>query len=403
MTANGGGRFLSSFVCGLVLLLGGSALLNRAVDPFGAWGGAISPRVAEQTFAADSRMGKAELASRFEGSCVILGSSRARIGYNPESGAIPNGPACNLGLAGTNFDEISRVFDYVARRPNVRQVLLILDFQQFSSGRTVNGDFEQSRFNPSQPEFDYECNLLFNERTSRDSLETLSRAVSAAEPRFTALGFDRPEYLQAKEFPPDLVEKTLRSCLTNSATLQNFRYSTERLAALRSLAVRCREREMELIMIIHPVHALQLEALRSAGLWPLFEQWKQDLVTIAEQSSYPVWDFTGYHTYAVEPLVGEHAAPPGAWTWWWEPSHCRAELGELVLRRVFQDVAADSSFGVRLTTQNLTAQIQRVRAERGRWVLENEPAVQIVQRVATDAGYEPATVMVAEGPADAGR
>jgi hypothetical protein len=70
---------------------------------------------------------------------------------------------------------------------------------------------------------------------------------------------------------------------------------------------------------------------------------------------------------------------------------------------VFQDAAADSSFGVRLTTQNLTAQIQRVRAERGRWVLENEPAVRIVQQVATDAGYEPAAVMVADGPAGAAR
>jgi len=400
VSADANGRFLRSFVCGLAVLLGGAALLNRAVDPFGAYGGGVSRHIDEQRFAADSRVGKAELARRYEGSCVILGSSRARIAYDPESAAIPDGPACNLGLAGTNFDEVSRVFRYVAEQPNIRQVLLILDFQQFSSGRTVNADFELSRFNPSQSEFAYQCNLLFNERTSRDSFETLVRAASAAEPRFTELGFDRQEYLRAREFPANLVEKTLRSCLTNSATLRGFQYSPERVAALESLAATCRERDIELIMIMHPVHALQLEALRAAGLWPQFEQWKQDVVLIADRTSHAVWDFTGFHEYAAEPLVGNSASPPGEWNWWWEPSHCRAELGELVLRRVFEDTSGEASFGVRLTADNLATRIQQIRAERGRWVLENEPGVQIVQRVASDAGFEPGTVIVADAPVE---
>lgn len=391
-------RFLRSFLCGLAILLGGSALLNRGVDPFGAYGGGVSRRLDEQSHAADTRVGKAELARRYTGRCVILGSSRARIAYDPRSDAIPGGPACNLGLAGTNFDEVRRVFDFVSDQPNVREVLLILDFQQFSSGRTVTADFELSRFNPSQSEFAYQCNLLFNERTSRASLELLARAIAGDEARFTSMGFDRPAYLEARRFPENIVEKTLRGSLTNAATLRGFQYSPERVEALGSLAARCRERGIELKLIIHPVHALQLEAIRAAGLWSQFERWKDDVLRIAERHSCPAWDFTGFHEYACEPLLGNSAGQPGDWTWWWEPSHCRAELGDLVLRRVFQEESTDRTFGVQLTPDGFDAHLQRVRAQRELWVSENAPSVRIVQRIAADAGYRPESVMVADGP-----
>ena len=385
-------QFLRSFLFGVALLLGGSALLNRAVDPFLAFGGGIAGQLDEQSYAADSRVGKAELARRYDGPSFILGSSRARIGYDPQSPAIPDGPACNLGLAGTNFDEVRRVFDFIVEQPNTRRVLLILDFQQFSTGRTVNADFGMSRFNSSQSDFEYGCNLLFNEHTSRNSIELLGRACSGDEPRFTELGFDRPEYRETRQFPDDVVAKTLRGCLTNPATLRGFRYSPERVDALRAMAVTCRERDIELIMIMHPVHALQLEAVRAAGLWPLFEEWKRDVVSIGEQSSHSVWDFTGYQGYSSEALVGATAAPPGEWTWWWDPSHCRAELGNLVLERVFGDVADDECSGVRLTSGNIIAHSRRICAQRNAWMQENPDAVRFVEQVATNAGYEPQTV-----------
>lgn len=381
-------QFLCSFLCGVALLLGGSALLNRAVDPFFAFGGGVAGQLDEQSYAADSRVGKAELARRYDGASYILGSSRARAGYDPENSSIPEGPACNLGLTGTNFDEVRRVFDFIVEQPNTRQVLLILDFQQFSSGRTVNADFVMSRFNSSQSEFAYDCNLLFNEHTSRNSIELLGRAWSGEVPRFTELGFDRPEYREAKRFPESVVAKTLWGCLTNTATLQGFRYSPERVDALRVMAATCRERNIELIMIVHPVHALQLEAVRAAGLWPAFEQWKQDVVAIAEEASFPVWDFTGYQGYRSEALVGEGAAPPGLWTWWWDPSHCRAELGDVVLRQVFEGVADDRCPGVRLTSDNLTSHFQRICEQRETWVRENQDAAEFVEQVATNAGYE---------------
>ena len=50
---------------------------------------------------------------------------------------------------------------------------------------------------------------------------------------------------------------------------------------LKEVVRQCREREIELKIFISPTHVTELELLRLAGLWPLVEQWKQEIVKIA--------------------------------------------------------------------------------------------------------------------------
>jgi hypothetical protein len=390
--------FLRSFLCVSGVLLAGIVLLNRAVDPYGAYRGFPSDLFLEAKGVQDTRTWKAELVRHFTGSTVLVGSSRVRTGYDPESTAIPDRPACNLGIGGTNFYELAYVLDFILQQPRVRRIVLCLDFQQFTAGRTVSNDFDVSRFNPGQPPFDYHCNLLLRQEAARISLETLARHVTGTASDLTPLGFHRPEAVEDDAPAAKLAERSLRSALNNPDTLAGFRYSQERLSDLARAVRDCRTKRVELIVVIHPVHATMLESVRGAGLWDEYEQWVRDVARIVAEASdgaTPVWDFTGYGPYTDEPLLTSTAEDLHSNRWFWEPSHCKAELGEQVLRRIFDSPHADPGFGRRITPDNAERHLAQILFEREAWARTNGDEAAAVEAIARAAGYEPNVTVVA--------
>lgn len=397
-TNNAARRHLSAFAVGSVLLLGSTALFNWLVDPFGAYRGPFTAALAEHKDLVDSRTGKAELARHFAGSTAIIGSSRARMAYDPESPVIPDGPGCNLALGGTNFFELHCVLRHTMQNPRIRRILLILDFQQFADGRTTNSDFDVSRFNPDLSPFKYHCNLLLGRRSTSNSFETLGRTLIDAPAEYTPLGFERPETSRHYLRVNNLVDKCLYRAMTNRQTLWGFRYSRERLYMLRSVVRDCDARGIELVLVIHPLHALQMEAIRCVGLWDAFEQWKHDVVAIVEDETAgrtALWDFTGYSRYNCEQLPGFVPGAPLEGRWYWEPSHCRSTLGQEVLRRLFGHPEVDPSFGVRLTSANLPQHLVRIRRERMDWMAGHPAELDRVDAIAARAGYSPAPIAIA--------
>ncbi|MBK6738131.1 MAG: hypothetical protein IPG64_09555 [Haliea sp.] len=104
----------------------------------------------------------------------------------------------------------------------------------------------------------------------------------------------------------------------------------EDFAALLRLA---HDNNIELTVVILPVHARLLEILDYAGLWPYFEFWKRQLVAINEQtasavdrSPFPIWDFSGYYAVATEPVSAEMNAKPLQWMY--DSAHTTVNTGE---------------------------------------------------------------------------
>jgi len=82
------------------------------------------------------------------------------------------------------------------------------------------------------------------------------------------------------------------------------------------------------------------------------------------ESAYPLWDFSGYNS-----LTTEDVPPDGdsetQMKWYWESSHYKKELGDLVLDRIFdyhhsRRIVPDD-FGILLTSENITAHLCRIR------------------------------------------
>ncbi len=106
--------------------------------------------------------------------------------------------------------------------------------------------------------------------------------------------------------------------------------------------------------------------LQGARLIPAFEAWKKRLATIIQDGTRseacPLWDFSGYHVFAREPVP-----PPGDRTtvvqWYWESGHFKRELGERMLARMFHGTG-DDDFGVCLTPASVYGQNLRLRRDR---------------------------------------
>jgi hypothetical protein len=323
-----------------------------------------------------------------------------RKGYDPESPLFEDGPACNLGLGGTNFSEMAHALLYTLQQPQVRRVILCLDFQGFNETRTSNYDFESSRFNPDLSAVDYQAVLTLSAQTTFSSVETVLRKAQGELPESTPLGFHTAGVASSNLSPARLAYGTVVKSLEDADRLAGYRYSADRIKLLGNLVRRCRHHNVELIVLIQPTHAIMQETIAIAGLWEVMEDWERDIVAAVAEASggeTPVWDFTCYTPYTTEPLLTSTATNVRENSWFYEPSHCKPQLGEQVLLRIFGRPAADPDFGARLTPANIEAHLAELRAERAAWSIECAEERQIIEQIAAEFGYEPRPVVVAGG------
>lgn len=381
--------FLISTAVGLASLAG----LNVVVDPFGAFGFTWLPADCRN---GETRTARGELLRRFAGETVLLGTSRTRIGYDGRRDCIPGGPACNLGLDGTHIEELALVVEQVAEHPHVRRVVLSLDLHLFSGEWLPNSDFRCSRFNRQRSACEHWCDLLWNGRTVEASLRAVRRALHGDGPTHDAFGF---AVGAEKRFGRTTADVRCRAALTQffgpQGLLSHVAVPDRSWAALRRIIAVCRERGIELTLVIDPVHALLLEGLHTCGDGRAYLHWKTELTRIAEAAGVPLWDFTGYSVYTTQPLPTAASDPPGHW--FWEPSHFRKELGDLVLERLFNGPRGDPAFGVRLTTSHLAGQLAQTARQRREWRSRAAEELQLLREVRETRGVEdPWLLQVAE-------
>jgi hypothetical protein len=132
------------------------------------------------------------------------------------------------------------------------------------------------------------------------------------------------------------------------------------LSVVRDMIRFCQEHGISLTLIIGPMHADALELYRSAGLWPRIEKLKSDLASMVTKAGDPhitLWDFFEYSPYTTErvPRDGDRKT---RLMWFWEPTHFRKSLGDIMMTRVFS--GGDESFGQILTAGNAEARNRQV-------------------------------------------
>jgi hypothetical protein len=124
---------------------------------------------------------------------------------------------------------------------------------------------------------------------------------------------------------------------------------------------------LQCTFIIYPYHVHILELFSLSGLWSYFEDWKRELVHVADQVSpagvrhaVVLWDFSGYHQYALEPVprLGDRATQVN---WYWEAGHFKRALGEKMLAAIYGREA--EPIGKRLDADNIESHLANIRRQ----------------------------------------
>ena len=377
-------RYLALFGAVFGALLLGTAALNVLVDPFGLTGSLGVARLRPLESERGSRTYKANRVLRNEVSVLFLGSSRSEVGFDPEYPGLKGAAAYNATLRGTTFYETLRMYRLARSHANLSRVVLGADFAMFHGRRLSDGDFDQSRLNETLAPLPYALEKFTSLRAVGASLETLENFRQGQRSLYTEAGFRSGVQKHRRDSPRELFEATITGYLQKRRRFAGFSYGEDHLERFREIVAMTQEDGVDLVVLIPPVHALHLETIRAAGLWPVFERWKRDLAASLAGTEFPLYDFTGYDAFTTEPVPLQGGAD-AAMRWWWESAHFRRALGDRVLDRALATRAGAPLppwFGPRLAMGNLDAHLERIEAARRAWIERSPNQVRWFRRVA---------------------
>jgi hypothetical protein len=383
-------RFASLWLTGTLLGLAAIAGFNILVDPLGMFPDWHLKRFEPLRFLESDRVAKAEMARRGDWQTVILGSSRAQIGFPARHPALPANRTCNLSLAAARLPEVVAEFDFARRFNPLKQVILCLDLYMFCEGPEWKQDFQESRFSPGFNPLSYYCKHLLGRAATDGSWEALRRQLRHYQPvPQAAFGFFH------FELGPRFSQRTLfdRMLRVHGHDYPALKLDPSKPALLRHVVRVCRDEHIDLRLAIMPPHALDLEVLHASGRWAEFEKWKTQLVDLLAEEGVEgkvsLWDFSGYAGPPSEalPPAGD---PTNRTCFYLESSHFLPTVGSLILDAMFSSGGANS-FGVKLDRTNLKAHLARILADRAEYTRTNTAEIQYVQRIleSADTGKDP--------------
>jgi len=151
----------------------------------------------------------------------------------------------------------------------------------------------------------------------------------------------------------------------------NYILSQEELNNFKSILDTCKKKKITIKVFFSPVHAAQLEAIYTAGLWSDFEEWKRQVIAMT-----PAWDFSDYSSITTEPIDNDMEN-------FVDSVHYDGQIGDLILSRLYNyhKERVPSNFGFLITPTNIESHLAKIRAERQGWLKTNQATVQFVQEI----------------------
>ncbi|NJO78095.1 MAG: hypothetical protein HC827_05905 [Cyanobacteria bacterium RM1_2_2] len=368
-------KFLGTFLGLLVFNSFTLASFSAWIDPYNVINSRTLPKFNQLKPQSndDARRFKAINVTRIKPKTIVLGTSRADIGIDPEHPVLSaHAPAYNLSIPAGDMYEAMRYFQHaLVNQPDLKQVVLGIDLVAFEHREDVGKlDPEQAARLETTSYVQHLPSLVFSTDTLTSSFSTLTANLKGEPVREYYLSNGRLIRFNPPEMPIEAVFGLHLKSAYFESWYKDFQLSQQQMDAFRTIVETCEQQGIDLKVFISPAHVTQWEALRTSGLWSTFEDWKREVVNIT-----PVWDFSGYNSITTEPLTEEMHN-------YLESSHYVKEVGDLVLNRVFRHElrTVPNDFGTRITTANVDAHLAKIRADRSKWVRRNADVVQLVEQ-----------------------
>jgi len=351
----------------LVIVTAGSTLIFLS-DPYGIFG---APRIKDfnaRKPAAENRVriSKPLQVEHIKPKTIIIGNSRPEMGLNPAHSCWKQDklPVYNLSIPGSSVYMQTRFLEHAISLSNATTILMGIDFQDFLV--TKHNSLSPYIWPPGKTSFDaklsinpngsintkysYEkyktyINNILSLDSLKDSIITLQQQANSSSTHRTSLGFNPANnyYMNIINNEGVNVLFTQKKRALKKVFLKNswsiYHQNTQWSSAFESLSrvIKLTKRKgIKLYLFINPYHQDYLNIINSAGLWPAFKLWKENLKQLVYAESHiSLWDFALYNQYTQE--MPDLQNPKKQLNWFWEPSHYREKLGEIMLSNMLDD------------------------------------------------------------------
>jgi len=380
-------RYALAFVAALAASLALVAATNTVLDPFAmhAWLAIDGLNAVKPAIHTRVRLFKAYEIERVRPQAIVLGSSRSHVGFSCRHAALRDraGPCYNLAFDGATTREMHAYLVHAHAVRPLKTVLLGLDSYHLSEAPSATRPgFDPTVLrSPARPAWrraiEGDLRIAVSADALRASVDMLGHQRDGEPEWFAAdgqrlgevffhregeafvragprayfddidrleVGFQQPRPAAgarvAAAAPPDPAESSL--------------------AYVGRIVAFCRAEGIDLRIAITPSHVHQIEIAAMLGAGGAAERGKRALVVLlaraqGDRAAVPVWDFSGISSITTEalPPVGSRAEM----AFYWDSSHFKSSVGDLVLDRVFATRAAahplPDDFGLRLDADTI--------------------------------------------------
>ena len=382
------------------LLLVFVASFNALVDPFDFFDGPVINNFNQQKpeFQSHMRMTKAHQIRLQKPEIIILGSSRADTGLNPNHPgfSVPQSKRYNTALHSANIYEVFRYLQHAQSIHPLKQVILGLDFFMFNINKKNEADFVEERLAPMKTGWIKDIfQALFTYDGLLASINTIEKQDKTGILYFPN-GFKNDnqnwEQIQKKGGHHQAAinnEKDTLYALDGFTffALSNKEQQSKSINTFIEIITFCKKNNIDLRVFISPMHVRKIQLLHQIGLWSEFENWKKRLVQLIETNTpdYSLWDFTGYNEITTEPfpLLGDTETQM---KWYWESSHYKKETGDLILSKVLNNqsnptVTDHFDFGSKLSSSTIELHLNKIRNNRDQFQTNHPEIVKEIHQM----------------------
>ncbi len=363
------------FAATLLGTVAAAALMNYVVDPYAVFGTAGISGLSVRKPRPEVMLSDIKLivGTRARPNALILGNSRAEIGFDPAHPMIEAKGlrGYNAAIAGTALDDAADAFRLFTSESNVDLAIVGVDFLDF----LYSPDDRSASLPPTGPGVHTSpartrLLALFSVTSVLDSIRTLLIQRQENPAMVLSNGFnpmlDYREIAANEGYPALFRQRAQESALNLARKPHNLYVGGQKdspsLSALQAILRIAGEKKTELRLVIYPFHLLLLLQIQEAGLWPLFEQWKADVAALSDDARrrgvrVSLWDFSCPDRFTTEPIPASGDRKTKM-QWYWEAGHFKKELGDRVLERMLGKAQTNETddFGIELTTANVADQ-----------------------------------------------
>lgn len=383
-------------------------LFNWLVNPYNIYQSLSIEQLDKKPMVASHlRLAKAMAVEWKKPEYLIMGSSTAETGFNPQLPSWNSSRVYNLGLSGANIYEVMRYLQHAESIHPIKKVVLAVNFFMFNAYVRNRSDFDESILSVDSNGIKnpLAVNNFFATLLSYDaikaSVETIrnQNTKNAFQNNGQLVHNYRTDHInQLKGYKNNFLdaERYNRSSLLPLPDEQ-FHFSNPKkqintIQYLQKIIRICEENNTELTLIIAPEHVRLMETYKQLGLLKLYEQWQTQLVqqiTVHNQDHpnhpFELWNFNKINAVTTE-ILPKKDDKKTIMSWFWDPHHFKNELGNLILTQVLnkQDNSNINNFSTLLTWANLQQEIDSNSMLLSHWEQKHADEVEEIRRNLTN-------------------